>query len=140
MEDFLEESKPFPTEEELRAIEEWNLDEKPVSGLLELIERLWRWSDWGVRKRIGYGVLRKRKVLKFELHTGGWSGNEEIVKALMKNSVFWSQYWEKIIRGGHYYFEIPVRHLSENPVKADLPGMEENLEFLAKYSAENFFD
>lgn len=116
MEDFLvEESKPYPTEEELKAIEEWDLDQKPVSELLEFIERLWRWSDWGVRKRIGYGSLRKRRVLKFELHTGGWSGNEMIINALMKNLVFWSQYWEKIVRGGHYYFEIPIRHLSDKP-------------------------
>lgn len=121
MEDFLvEENTPYPTEDELKAIEEWDLGQKPASGLLELVERLWRWSDWGVRKRIGYGVLRKRKVLKFELHTGGWSGNEEIIRALMKNSVFWSQYWEKIVRGGHYYFKILFSHLLDMKIKIDL--------------------
>lgn len=121
MEDFLvEENKGYPTEEELKNIEEWDLDQKPVSGLLELVEKLWRWADWGFRKRIGFsGTIQRRKVLKLELHTGGWSGNEEIIDALMRNTVFWSQYWEKSIRGGHYYFEIPVRHLSDKPIRIE---------------------
>jgi hypothetical protein len=45
---------------------------------------------------------------KLELHTGGWSGNEEIISVL-QNSMFWVMYWQKSERGGHYYFELPER-------------------------------
>jgi len=31
------------------------------------------------------------------------------IRALEKNSVFWAQHWEKSVRGGHYYFEIPAQ-------------------------------
>jgi len=43
--------------------------------------------------------------MKLELHTGGWSGNEDIIEAL-KKSYFWIFYWEKSVKGGHYYFTI----------------------------------
>ena len=50
------------------------------------------------------GMVRKGN--KLELHTYGWSGNEEMIEALMKNMMFFSLYWEKSTRGGHYYFKL----------------------------------
>ena len=41
-----------------------------------------------------------------ELHTGGWSGNEDIIDKL-SDTLFWMICWESTRRGGHYYFEIP---------------------------------
>jgi len=96
--------REYPTEEELERIENWD-HTLPVMKLLDDIESLWHWSEWGFKKYWGFNSLRRR-VLKVELHTGGWSGNEEIIGALQK-TVFWNLYWEKSIRGGHYYFEIP---------------------------------
>lgn len=58
------------------------------------------------------GVLHRkyRNIQKLELHTCGWSGNEEIIEALLSNihlTHFRMSYvqWN---RGGHYYFEIVV--------------------------------
>lgn len=115
MEDFTLESPGFtyPTEKDLKTIKQWDLDKKNVSNLLDLLGKLWRWPDWGIVKRYRYCSLNRRRVLRLELHTGGWPGNEDIIRALMKNFVFWGQYWEASVRGGHYYFEIPVHHLKK---------------------------
>lgn len=41
-----------------------------------------------------------------ELHTGGWSENEEILDAIQMNKLFWIKYWSTEVRGGHYWFTI----------------------------------
>lgn len=42
---------------------------------------------------------------KLELHTGGYSANEEIITELSQTS-FWFFFWQKSERGGHHYFTI----------------------------------
>ena len=86
----------YPTEEELETLAKWSGDD--ALALIEYIKSIWWAPDWGF-------VLKGKRVLKLELHTGGWSGNEEIIGVLM-NNFFWHFYWEKSERGGHYYFEI----------------------------------
>ena len=95
----------YPTDKELKTIETWFPDEKPIIELLEYLEELWWCSEWGYK-------LTGKRILKLELHTGGWSGNESIIEALEKNFTFWSMYWQKTIRGGHYYFRIPLTNHS----------------------------
>ena len=91
----------YPTEEELKTIETWDYT-KGVKTLLDFIEHIWHWPEFGFK-------LKGKKVLKLELHTGGWSGNEEIIQALHE-SMFWALYWEKTRRGGHFYFTIrPIK-------------------------------
>ncbi len=85
--------KPYPTEEQLEIIKEWDLIKKPVKGLLEYVEPLWEYPDRFVYKRHS-----------LYLSTGGWSGNESIIGALKQNLLFWSVYWAKSERGGHYWF------------------------------------
>jgi hypothetical protein len=52
-------------------------------------------------------LLRKVPVKRIEYHTGGWSGAEDLIQAMLKQ--FWIAHfhtrWE---RGGHFYFEVPV--------------------------------
>jgi hypothetical protein len=67
--------------------------------LIEYLQEIWHWDDY---------VVWKDNIL--ELHTGGWSGNEEIVQVL-EETFFWYFYWQKSERGGHYYFEVPERFL-----------------------------
>ena len=95
----------YPTKQELKTIERWDLDKEPIEELLGYIEDLWCWPDWGYE-------LKGKRILRLELHTGGWSGNESIIESLERNFVFWSLYWEKTTRGGHYYFRIPLTNHS----------------------------
>ena len=90
----------YPTEKELKTIEEWDAIHDP-KGLLQYIQDRWWYADRQF-------CLTGKRVLKLELHTGGWSGNESIVEALQKN-VFWFFWWQGSRRGGHYTFEIPVK-------------------------------
>lgn len=63
---------------------------------MEYVEGLWHWPDYFVRDGC-----------KFTLHTGGWSGNESLVHALMDNVLFVAFCWVSSRRGGHYEFELP---------------------------------
>jgi len=95
----------YPTEEELKTIREWRWIEnrKSLPDLLEYIE-----DCWWVSER--HFICTGKKVLRLTLHTGGWSGNEEIIAALQENvDHFWSCFWEKSVRGGHYDFRIPLK-------------------------------
>ena len=89
----------YPSEKELKTIKEWDVLKKPVADLLEFIKSIWWTPDWGFK-------LKGKEVLRLELHTGGWSGNEDIIRALQDNLMFFTLYWQKTYRGGHYYFEI----------------------------------
>lgn len=87
----------YPTEEELELIRNWPLGDQ--NGLLKWLEDNWHFGDWGFRRGEDY----------LELHTGGWSGNEEIIGALQESrSLFWLFNWQRSERGGHYYFTLPT--------------------------------
>jgi hypothetical protein len=85
----------YPSEQELETIEKWPL--RDVFELLNFIDDLWQY-------KIDFRVWDKG-ILHYELHTGGWSGNEEIIEALKKNR-FIDRFCVKWMRGGHWYFEI----------------------------------
>lgn len=40
-----------------------------------------------------------------ELHTGGWSENEEILDQI-EHTMFWGVFWWKSERGGHYWLKV----------------------------------
>lgn len=93
----------YPTKEFLEYLENWEPGDTTWSDFCELIEAGWWAPDWGftISKRPYAG----KRVL--QLHTGGWSGNEETILALAKNLHFW-QHWKISKAGGHFYFEIPT--------------------------------
>jgi hypothetical protein len=90
-----------PDEQDLLRIEEYDLVNEPVERLLNHIADIWNWPDWGF----------KFDGENLELHTGGWSGNEQIIRALKLNSLFFPLFWQMHERGGHYYFKINRKHL-----------------------------
>ena len=95
----------YPTDEELQEIRQWSKNrivDYDVLGLLDYIRDRWRYADSGYFKLVG------KRVLRLELHTAGWSGNESIIDALQEN-VFWFMWWQKSTRGGHYYFRIDLK-------------------------------
>ena len=101
-------SDEYPREDELKTISEWNTLERPVEELLDYIKHLWWMPDWGFK-------LSGKRILRLELHTGGWSGNEDIIVALQENFLFWALFWHKSIAGGHYWFTIKRWPKGESP-------------------------
>ena len=99
-----DDSGQYPSDEALEFIEKFDCAKYGCLSLTEFIEQVWWASDWG------YNLKGKRKK-KLQLSTGGWSGNEDIIRALKNNFVFWSMCWVETKRGGHYTFEI--KNISE---------------------------
>jgi len=87
----------YPTKKELGKISVWDIND--LHGLMEYVEYLWHWEDYFERDGNTY-----------TLHTGGWSGNEDIIGSLMSNQMFWMFNWYQSQRGGHYIF---ARHALE---------------------------
>mgnify|MGYP000973252424 FL=1 len=92
--------KDYPTDRQLKMIRYWD---STIEELYDFIVELWEYEPPSMRN--GFNSLRKY-VYKMEIHTWGWSGNEDIVEEL-KHTMFWIVCWQKSTRGGHYYFEIP---------------------------------
>lgn len=88
-------NKDYPTDEELEKITKWDWRDK--KGLFDFIESIWWSPEWGFVR------LRNDQI---QLHTGGWSGNEEIIQALGDNDMMWRLSWHMSIRGGHFLFDV----------------------------------
>jgi len=94
----------YPYDAELAEIRDYDLLHRPVSGLVALLFAVW---NWGIRDE-----WVTRRGTRLYLATGGWSGNEDIIKALQENLLFWSMCWYKSMRGGAFWF-----HLDDAPNK-----------------------
>lgn len=106
----------YPLEESLKAIEKFDLLEglkgsdlipgrsynENLYRLLSLVRESMKWAN-----STTVSSFRVRKSGRLYLITGGWSGNEDVIDALGKCFLFWSQHWERSLRGGHFTFEIP---------------------------------
>jgi hypothetical protein len=58
-------------------------------------------------------LFRDEPVKRIEYHTGGWSGAEDLIEAMLKQ--FWiSHFHTRWERGGHFYFEVPSKMLSSD--------------------------
>ena len=88
----------YPSDEFIDAIAHCKPED--YNFMLEKIEQHWRFANYFTKKKDEEGVIR------IEMITGGWSGNESIIKALRKNSAWWACFWELSTRGGRHCFEI----------------------------------
>ena len=100
----------YPTEDDLKSISEW--DYKSGYGELgKFVIEIWNYDDYAT-------LSEKRKddvedeYVELRLITGGWSGNESIVNALMDNMMFRMLCWNSSHRGGLHIFHIPIRFLT----------------------------
>lgn len=104
--DMLLDSEGYPTEELLEYIRAYKpSDDCPVLAFLhDVIEPSWWMPGFGFKLSREYRGKRK-----LELHTWGWSGNEDIVRAILSNIHLVAISMEHTAwkAGGHYYFEIP---------------------------------
>jgi len=87
----------YPTEEELKELT-YLANLPKCRDTIKRIEELWAYNGWGF-------VLVDSEL---ELHAGGWSGNEDIIRTLF-GTLFWAMCWKKSERGGHHYFELDGR-------------------------------
>lgn len=88
----------YPTEIELAKIRNWNGSFK---DLWEYITRLWNYGE------DAYRFYKYGGKYHAELHTLGWSGNEDLIEALEHSQCrFFLMWHSKWLKGGHYYFEI----------------------------------
>ena len=51
-----------------------------------------------------YGRWTECAEGRVEVATGGWSGNEEVIEALLGHKLFWVMFWESSRRGGLFVF------------------------------------
>jgi hypothetical protein len=95
----------YPTKEVLNKIKTWKVYKaKDCHEILEFIKKLWYYPKY-------ITVVDDPELGKaWHISTGGWSGNEEIIGALMDNHVFWAISWYSSKRGGHYIFGVKPWH------------------------------
>jgi len=101
--DFLDEDR-YPTKNALEAIEKWHWDD--ARGWFKFIEDLWHFHDWGWKEKNEKHDYKDKIVLRYYISTGGWSGNESIIRAMQNNDWMWHLNWVQSRRGGHYIFEL----------------------------------
>lgn len=95
----------YPTDEWLDFIKTYKPDE--TLPIIRFVDSLLvdGWYCYGFK--LGRKYRGKRKL---ELHTGGWSGNEEIIAAI-KSNIMLTHFKMRYVMwkvGGHHYFEILV--------------------------------
>lgn len=97
----------YPTNEALHYINNWQFicdygaDDTKIGhlcsdyqGLIDYIKRIWYYDDC---------IYEEDGLV--EIHTGGWSGNEDIIHELKKTQ-FWMLRFLAQRTGGHYYFKM----------------------------------
>lgn len=110
--DYLDEDG-YPTEEALDIIANWWIAPdgkfdytKTFPELMEFIKTLWYAPDYGWQeKEEPHEIWSKKIVKRWYISTGGWSGNEDIIRAMQKADWGWTLNWVQSRRGGHYIFE-----------------------------------
>ena len=101
-ENFLDEDG-YPTDDALDKIANWDYNNS--RGWFKFIENIWHLRSWGwseVRK----ADLDSPDKIEYQISTAGWSGNEDIIRAMQKNKILWYYTWAQSRRGGHYIFEV----------------------------------
>ena len=99
----------YPTPEQLERIKTWPFGDFPA--LFTFIdEEVWNQHYGWFDVSDGVGILSET-VAKARCATGGWSGNEDVIGALMENRAFWWTCWESSTRGGGFTFEPPIKEL-----------------------------
>lgn len=85
------------TSQDLRTIKSWTKSQG-WDKLMQFCWEKWRFAVFGYFMNMGKG--------RWKIGTNGMSGNEKIVEALRKNTIFWSECWESSNRGGWHEFQL----------------------------------
>ena len=94
----------YPIEATLQVIRNWDYRGQAHRGLLDFVRGAWNRDYGNIEVFPPYPSLDDNERWVFV--TGGWSGNEMLIDALMENMMFYSQRWYQSTRGGRYEFHI----------------------------------
>jgi hypothetical protein len=96
----------YPTENALEIIRLWDWNDQ--KGWFDFIKSIWWHPSWGWSEGEEPHEYQKDEIVyRYNISTGGWSGNESIIQAMEQNkNILWSLTWVQSRRGGHYIFEI----------------------------------
>lgn len=68
-------------------------------------------SQWTTEK------YSEKPELEVEFHTGGWSGAESVIDAVLNIAGVRMLYYERWERGGHHWFRVPASQLKNTKYK-----------------------
>ena len=95
----------YPTDAALDIIQMWHWSDP--KGWFTFIESLWHLRSWGWSEGMQPDEHDPQEwVYLYNISTAGWSGNEDIIRAMEKNTMMWCLNWVQSRRGGHYIFEL----------------------------------
>ncbi len=100
----------YPTEETLESI----ATAKPSSPrealdmMMSVLKSVWQWDYFDLKEN--------RRYRRLKIATGGWSGNEDIVRAFRRNFHF-DYYWVSSARGGLHEYDFPIEIAPDYPWK-----------------------
>jgi len=91
-------------------------DDYPTDACLDVI-RLWHWNDpkgwfafiksvWCYTNYWHEKFNEDALCYEYHISTCGWSGNEDIIRAMQDNGMMWHLNWYQSRRGGHYVFQL----------------------------------
>lgn len=110
-EDFID-AHGYPTEHALEVIQRFRGTPR---DMIDFVDSLW-WPSGGVttfEKVDSIPTWDDRPGYRWELSTGGWSGNESIMSEL-EGTFFWMNFWYSVVRGGHYTFYLESKRIRED--------------------------
>ena len=94
----------YPTDAALDIIRLWHWSD--IKGWFEFVKSVWYSPSWGWSEGLEpHDYEKNKEVYRYNISTGGWSGNESIISAMNENDMIWSLTWVQSRRGGHYIFE-----------------------------------
>ena len=97
----------YPTDTTLTKIAEW--PSKDSEGWFQFIQSIWNFADWG------WGEIEKldsngNNINSYSIYTMGWSGNEDVIRAMQKNDILWLRSLISTRHGGHYIFQRKINN------------------------------
>src|SRR6056300_85971 len=85
----------YPSENVLEKIRQWPYEDP--GGCLDYVQSLWHWEEMASNPIEG----------RYRFATGGWSGNEDLIAAIMQNTMVHTMCWQFSSRGGLHLYELP---------------------------------
>ena len=95
----------YPTDAALDRITNWDYNDP--KGWFVFIKNIWFLCPWGWKEgSFKYNEWDTSDRYLYRISTAGWSGNEDIIRAMQKHNILWDDAWLESRRGGHYIFEL----------------------------------